>query len=139
MIWKTPLAIAATAVLGLACASSGSAVAKSPVEPTDAAKPRAQCFWTKRVNNFASNDNRVVNIRVGVKDYYQFDMFGRCLDVDWANGIALVSRGSNYICTGMDAELIVPAAGLGPQRCAVRNIRKLTPEEVKALPRHARP
>ncbi len=127
---------AALAALGLAAAAP--AAAKSPAEPAAAAKPKSQCFWANQVNSFASNDNRVVNVRVGVKDVYQFEMFGRCNDVDWNNRIALVSRGGNYICSGMDAEIISPST-IGPQRCPVSKIRKLTPDEIKALPKHARP
>ncbi|WP_296595727.1 DUF6491 family protein [Phenylobacterium sp.] len=127
---------AALAALGLVAAAP--ALAKSPTEPAPAAKPKSQCFWANQVNSFASNDNRVVNVRVGVKDVYQFEMFGRCNDVDWNNRIALVSRGGNYICSGMDAEIISPST-IGPQRCPVSKIRKLTPEEIKALPKHARP
>lgn len=138
MRFKTCLSIAAVSLAALSLGVAESATAKSPVEPLAAAKPKAQCFWTRQVNSFASNDDRIVNVRVGVKDVYQFEMFGRCNDVDWSNSIALVSRGSSYICSGMDAEIISPSS-IGPQRCPVRNIRKLTPEEIKALPKHARP
>ncbi|WP_293906377.1 DUF6491 family protein [Phenylobacterium sp.] len=129
------LAVAAATLLALGGAAP-QAAAKSPLEP--GAKPAKQCFWTHQVNNFASSDDRIVNVRVGVKDVYQFEMFGRCDDVDWANKIALVSRGSDYICSGLDAEIITHSP-IGPHRCPVRNIRKLTAEEIAALPKHARP
>jgi hypothetical protein len=58
--------------------------------------------------------------------------------VDWAQHIALISRGSDYICSGIDAEIVTPSP-IGPQRCAVRNIHKLTPAEIAALPKRARP
>jgi hypothetical protein len=135
MTIKTALAIIATAGL-LAGSAAAPGYAKSPKEP--AAKTERQCFWTRQINNFASNDDRIVNIRVGVKDVYQLQMFGRCNDVDWANGIAIRSRGSSYICSGLDAEVIAPSP-IGPQRCAVQSIRKLTEAEAKALPKHAKP
>lgn len=135
MTIRTALAIVAAAGL-LAGGAAAPGYAKSPKEP--AAKTQRQCFWTRQINNFASNDDRVVNIRVGVKDVYQLQMFGRCHDVDWANGIAIRSRGSSYICSGLDAEVIAPSP-IGPQRCAVQSIRKLTEAEAKALPKHARP
>jgi hypothetical protein len=134
MLFKSALAIVATA--GLLAGSAAPVLAKSPEEPQAHAK--RQCFWTRQVNNFASNDDRIVNIRVGVKDVYQLQMFGRCNDVDWSNSIAIRSRGSSYICTGLDAEIIAPSP-IGPQRCAVQSIRKLTEAEAKALPKHARP
>ena len=133
MMWKIALSVAAMALL----TAAAPVAAKSPLEDGKA-PARKQCFWTRQVNGFASNDNRIVNVRVGVNDIYQFEMLGRCEDVDWNNSIALVSRGSSYICTGIDAE-IISHSELGPMRCAVRNIHKLSAEEIKALPRHARP
>jgi hypothetical protein len=135
MSFKFALAAASAAGL-LVTGAAAPGFARSPEEP--AAKSARQCFWARNVNNFASNDERVVNIRVGVRDVYQLEMLGRCPDVDWANSIAIRSRGSNYICSGLDAELIAPSP-IGPQRCAVSKIRKLTAEEAKALPKHARP
>lgn len=128
-----PLALAA-AILAFA----GPAVAKSPLEEAPGGKPARQCFRTQQVNNFASSDNRIVNVRVGVRDVYQMEMMGRCPDVDWTTRIAIVSRGGSYICSGLDAEIIAPSP-IGPQRCAVSKVRKLTPEEIKALPGRARP
>ena len=130
------LVAAAAALSVLSGGFAAPAFARSPVET--APKAARQCFWTHQVNNFAAADDRVVNVRVGVKDVYQFEMFGPCPDVDWSDSIALVSRGSSRICTGLDAEIITRSA-IGPQRCPVRNIRKLTTAEIAALPRRARP
>ncbi|MBX3485582.1 DUF6491 family protein [Phenylobacterium sp.] len=132
------LPLAAAGVVALTVAPA--ALARSPAEPAAAAKApaRTQCFWTRQINNFASDDDRVVNVRVGVKDVYQFEMFGRCDEVDWAQGIAVRSRGSSYICSGLDAEIIAPST-LGPHRCPVRTVRKLSDDEIKALPKRARP
>ncbi|HET6972210.1 MAG TPA: DUF6491 family protein [Phenylobacterium sp.] len=127
--------ILAASLLALAAASPALA-AKSPTEPANGS--RKQCFWTREVNNFAAADEHVVNVRVGVKDVYQFEMLGRCPDVDWNQRIALVSRGSDYICSGIDAE-IVTHSPIGPMRCPVKNIHKLTPPEIAALPKRARP
>ncbi len=136
MSFKSALSIAAS--IGLVAASAAApGFARSPEEPAAKSAPR-QCFWTRQVNNFASDDDRVVNIRVGVKDVYQLEMFGPCHDIDWSQSIAIRSRGSSYICSGLDAETIPPST-LGPQRCQVSKIRKLTAEETKALSKRARP
>lgn len=47
--------------------------------------------------------------------------------------MALVSRGSSWICQGLDAELIVNDPGLGPQRCMARTVRPLSDAEARAL------
>jgi hypothetical protein len=132
MLIKTAIgaSLAAAAALSLA---PQSAVARSPVE-----QQQRQCFWTRDVNGFAAPDEHILNVRVGVKDVYQFEMFGPCPDIDWNQSLALVSRGSSSICSGMDAEVITRTP-IGPQRCPVRSVRKLTPAEVAALPPRARP
>lgn len=138
MNWKIALGVTAASLLSLSAAAQ--AAAKTPVEPSakSAAKAKGQCFWTQNVNNFASDDDRIVNIRVGVRDIYQLEMLGRCPDVDWTQKIAVVSRGSSRICTGIDAEIIAPSP-IGPQRCQVKTVRKLSPAEAAALPKRARP
>lgn len=134
LIWAAPLA----ALVALAAAPR-LADARSPVQPDQAKpKPAKQCFWTRNANGFAAPDERTLNVRVGVRDVYQFEMFGRCDDVDWANRIAVRSRGGSHICEGIDAEIISPTT-LGPRRCPVKTVRKLTPAEVAALPKRSRP
>lgn len=132
MTWKLALIAAITSLI-----ASNVAVAKTSAEPVEA-KPRGQCFWTHQIHNFASDDDRLVNLRVGVRDVYQLEMFGRCQDVDWTQNIAVVSRGSSSICTGLDATIITPSP-IGPMRCPVKTVRKLTEAEIKALPKRSRP
>jgi Family of unknown function (DUF6491) len=124
-------AVAAVAAL-LTLGVTASAFAEAP------AKPKQQCFFTRSADGFAAPDDKTLYVRVGVRDVYQFDMFGTCLDMDWNQRIALVSRASSSICTGMDAE-VVTHSPIGPQRCPVRSVRKLSPDEIKALPPKARP
>ncbi|MFN3585636.1 DUF6491 family protein [Phenylobacterium sp.] len=135
MSWKIATAALAAGLLALSAAAP-QAAAKSPTEP--AAKPARQCFWASQVNSFASDDDRHVYVRVGVKDVYELEMFGRCHDVDWSQKIGIVSRGGSTICSGLDAEIIAPSP-TGPQRCQVSKVRKLTEAEIKALPKRARP
>lgn len=98
-----------------------------------------QCFYTRSVTSFAAPDDKNLYIEVNNRDVYHFEMFGSCQDIDWNTHLALVARPGPWICNGMDAEVISHATGLGPQRCMVRSMRKLTPAEVAALPKRARP
>lgn len=131
-------AFARFAAAALGVAALGLAVPQGVAAEPAAAKPKRQCFWTSQVNNFAAQGDEVVNVRVGVKDVYRLEIFGTCPEIDWSQKIAVVSRGGSTICTGLDAELVVPST-IGPQRCAVRNVRKLTPAEIAALPPKAKP
>ena len=124
--------IAALAVMATAPALAADA-------PKDNAKGKGQeCFLTKYVEGFAAPDDKNLYIRVLGRDVYHFEMFGPCMDIDWNQRIALVSRASDWICDGMDAE-VISHSPIGPQHCFVRSIKKLTPDEVKALPRRAKP
>jgi hypothetical protein len=129
-------AIAPLVALALAAAGPQAAAARSPADPSG--KPTRSCFFTDAANGFAAADDNTVNVRVGVKDVYQFEMFSPCRDIRWSEGVALVSRAGPTICTGLEAE-IVTRSPIGPQRCQVRAVRKLTTAEVAALPRGARP
>jgi hypothetical protein len=129
--------MAALAVALVGAGASQIAVAK---DATPAAKPGGkQCFYSRNVDSFAAPDQHNLYIRVGVRDVYHFEMFGPCQDIDWNQRLALVARPGPWICDGMKAEVISNARGLGPQRCFVKNMQKLTPEQVAALPKRARP
>jgi hypothetical protein len=132
---QTRTAIAA-ALLALAAASSPAFAADKDKLPADAAQ--RSCFFTRNVNGFAAPNEKTLYVRAGVRDVYKFEMFGSCPDLDWNQRLVLVSRGSSWICSGMDAE-VISHSPIGPQRCPVRSVQKLTPEEVKALPKNARP
>jgi hypothetical protein len=126
--------IAAAAALIVFVAGAAPTLAADPA-PT---KPVRHCFWTRDVSNFSAADDRTVYIRVGVKDIYRLDLFSPCPDVDWTQKLAIESRGGSSICTGLDATLIVPSQ-IGTQRCMVRTVTRLTPEEVAALPPKSKP
>jgi hypothetical protein len=132
-----PAAFALAAALALAA----SAQPPPPAGPPPPPKPRAACFWESRIENFAAVDQENLYLRVGIHDVYRAKLFSTCLDLDWVHHLALVSRSSSLICEGPnpDATVIVRATGVGRQRCPVTYLQKLTPEEVAALPKGARP
>lgn len=125
-------------LLASALASGTAAFAAEPAAKP-AAKPAANaCFRAQDVNGWTAVDDKTVNVRVGVKDIYQLTLFSPSTDIDWSQHIGLESRGGSWICSSMDATIIVPGA-IGPQRTPVTAIRKLSPDEVAALPRNEKP
>jgi hypothetical protein len=129
---KTPLAAAATALL-LALSATAAGAADKP--STD------QCFWARNITSFAAPDDHTVYVKVGMRDVYRLDLMISCPDVDWNQRVALQSShgAGGSICGPLDAEIISHATGLGPQRCPVKAMHKLTPEEIAALPKKAKP
>ncbi len=128
-------------VLAAVLALGASAQPRNPIGVPPLARPQSSCFWTNRIENFAAADEQNLYLRVGPRDVYQAKLFANCFEIDWVHHIALVSRGSSMICEGpnLDVDVIVRDVAAGRQRCPVTSIRKLTPDEVAALPKAARP
>ena len=97
------------------------------------------CFYAKNVSSWSAAGRETVNLRVGVNDYYQLKLLGACPDIDWTQSIGLESRGSDWICSGLDVTVIVPRTTIGPQRCQATSLHKLTAAEVTALPKKEKP
>jgi hypothetical protein len=120
-------------ILAVSCASPGDdQVAASGTAAAVPGRDDRQCFLPDQINGFTDAGNRSVVVTTGPRDYYQFETFGYCPDLDFTQAIGIRSTGgSPWICSGLDAELIVPST-IGTQRCQVGNIRKLTEAEVEA-------
>ena len=126
-----------TAAIPLALAAlAGCAQQAAPAPATAAASGARDCFSARSVNGFTAVDDDTVDVQVGARRYYRLELAGVCPNVNWATGVALVSRGgTSFICQGLDADLVVPNPGLGPQRCLVSSVRRLSDAEVQALRR----
>jgi hypothetical protein len=133
--------ILSSAALVVTAALAFGAAAQPPAGSPPPPKPRPSCFWANRVENFAAADERNLYLRVGPRDVYRAKLFSNCFDLDWVHHLALVSHSSSLICEGpnLDVDVIVRDISVGRQRCPVTDIRKLTPDEVAALPKGARP
>lgn len=129
------------AVLGSAVILSGAAAAARPdgaAAEAPAAKKRSDCFFNSQVNNFTAPNDETLYVKAG-RTTYRMEMFGRCLDLDNALNIALESRPGSSICGAQDVTVIVHSNGMGTQRCMVRSLTALTPEQVAALPKGHKP
>jgi len=134
-------AVVPLASLAIAAALALAASAQPPPVASAPPKPKPSCFWASRIENFAAVDQQNLYLRVGVKDVYRATLFADCLDLEWVHHLAMVTPGSSVICEGanQNATVIVRATGIGRQHCPVTSIQKLTPDEVAALPKLARP
>ena len=121
-------AIAATLAVGMllaACATEG--------EPGSAAAAAASsgrdCFNANSVNSFRPAGSDAVDVEISRDQVYRLTLGGGCFNIDWAQRIALRSRGGSFICSPGSAELLVPSS-LGTDRCLVTNIRRLSAAEI---------
>jgi hypothetical protein len=118
---------------GIASAVLSGCAPQPAAVPQSAASGR-ECFYAGNVSSFHPISDEVVDVQAGARRYYRLQLFGTCPGVNWRTSVAIRTRGgSSWICQGMDAELIVPEPGLGPQRCLVQSVRRLSDAEARAL------
>jgi hypothetical protein len=124
----------------LAAVALAGCVSESPTTQAAGRDSGRQCFFTRDVQNFQAVSDPVVNRRVGINDIYRAELFAPCPDVKFTEGLAIrhTGGGGSAICSALDAELIVPTP-TGPRTCALTAIRKLSPQEVAALPPRDKP
>lgn len=123
-------ALALTAVLTSALAALPAVAQTSP-------KPPQQCFSTRDIRNVAAADDFTVNLRVGARDVFQAKTTGVCPDVGFGPALAYRSY-SSRICSETDMTLVTRGP-FSPRDCPLASLRKLSPEEIAALPKRARP
>ena len=127
------LVLASSAVLALAaCAPTGSGL--SPTATRTAANP---CFRPNLVRNFTAPNEQTLYVRTSATEVFQIDA-AVCRDLPQAVSVALVPMdASSRLCVGDPARLRSPTTGAEP--CRVRVVRRLTSDEIAALPSRDRP
>lgn len=113
-----------------------SLTAAAPVSAEPAQAPSRDCFVTGNWHGWsAPGEGDVLYLRVGVRDYYRVDLtpgthVRRSYDRFLVNNV----RGSSWICSALDLNLTLADNYGFRQPIIARELRKLTPEEVEAMP-----
>jgi len=129
--------VSALAVALAMMAASGLAKADERSQSTG-----AQCFRSESYESFRAVNDHAFNIRVNSNQYFRIELEDVCptlLDP----GASLITRvrGSDMICGPLDWDLRVRESGPGGISigCIVKSQRRLTPEEVLAIPAKEKP
>lgn len=126
--------IAAIPALTLAACAPGQT---DPSSPTSRRAER-QCFMQAQITNFRA-DRANVYVRAGTQAVYELQTAGACLDIDDSMQLAVVPlRGSSTLCVGDRVNLLARSPS-PPSPCSAYISRRLTDEEVAALPSRLRP
>jgi len=136
---RTPI----VAGLGLVTLLAGCAPTAQTAAEGEAPARSRQCFSVQQITNFRQGRPDQVFLRVGRNDVYEMNAAGGCGDLDFANRLGLVSdmgaAGGSRLCTDDWARVIVPGSVDRAAVCRVRISRKLTAEEITALPSAYKP
>lgn len=124
----------ALAALALAACAPGAALAKDP--------PSLQACWRSNdFDGFRAIDDHSFNMRTRDGRYFRVET-GRCPNLTMPQSrLVTVVRGSDLICGPVDWDLRVGEGGVGgfAEPCIVQSQRRLTPEEVAAIPPKQKP
>src|SRR5579875_1276783 len=127
----------ALGVLTAISLASGVALAATPD------RTRAeQCFRSEDYQGFRAINDHAFNMRVNVNDYYRIELEGSCPTLTYPDATLITQvRGSDMICGPLDWDLRVRQSVPGgiATPCIVKSQRKLTPEEVAAIPPKQKP
>ncbi len=131
---KKSLTIAAAAAVAMLAGCAP--YEEDPAYSAASAEDGRDCFFLSQVNGFndapeGPNGEDRIYVSTGPSETYLFETFGACPDLNYSETIAFDQNGPGTICRGIDVDLIVPTS-IGPRRCPVSMIRKLTPEEEAA-------
>jgi hypothetical protein len=129
-----------SAVLAFAAAILASAGSADAAGPNNA--KGSQCFRSESYQDFRAVNDHAFNIRVNVNDYYRIELEGACPTLTDPDAVLITRvRGSDLICGPLDWDLRVRESGPGgiAVGCIVKSQRKLTPEEVAAIPPKEKP
>ncbi|HYC69203.1 DUF6491 family protein [Brevundimonas sp.] len=133
-----PLTCTALASLGLA-AVAACAPSPAPGPSSYAAEGGRPCFAASEVHNFRGDDSGPIYVRARVSEVFELATAG-CPGFNFANSLNLRPDGaSDQFCVGDSGRFMPSGAGTAGVVCAVRVTRKLTPEQVAALPDRLQP
>jgi hypothetical protein len=126
---------------GLAAAAL--AAASVPFTASTAGAQPRQCFRANDWLGASAGSPHDLYIRVNIHDVWHLAMAQECPGARFVGPVSIanvVSGVSNEICSPADLQITVKPRGSGVAAgCIVTSIEKLTPDEVKALPKKAVP
>ncbi len=130
----------------LAAAVASHALAQAPAaseaaRPATATAASVPCFRMGDIRNHRIADRNTIYLKVGFKDVYKLTAQGSCGAGALPDETLIMSTpgGIDRICRPIDLDLKVRSSGGFVSPCIIREITRLTPEQIAALPKKARP
>ena len=129
-----PSTIVRAALIGAAALSLGAVPAFA--DPGRAPAAPSQCFQTTEWQGWSSPSPTVLYLRVRMHDVYRVDLSAGSSELQWkSNHLISQVRGSTLVCSAIDLDLAVSDGNGFVSPLIAKSIRKLSPEEVAAIPK----
>ena len=104
--------------------------------------PHSRCFPASDFRNWHAADAKTVYIRAAVERIYRVYLGRDCPTIMWPDAhLILKTHGGSDICSPLDIDLRVGQGTGGgvPDRCFVKSLTELAPDEAAALPKGMKP
>ena len=121
----------------LLVAAGACALAATTAQAAAKAAPRSNCFLSNQWTGWStSKEGDALYLRVGVNDVYRVGLTPKS-KVRKDPDMFLINRerGSSWICSPLDLDMDVADHFGFREHVFVRDLRKLTPDEIAALPK----
>jgi hypothetical protein len=136
MMTKTLIPLLAIGLASAACAPT-------PTPGEAGTRAERTCFNADQVQNFRAGRMGQLYVRALGGDVYELESSGGCTSLDFAQRLAILPDGAGLaggrVCTLDSVRLAVPGTSSSTEVCRARVMRRLTEEEVAALPSRQRP
>lgn len=120
---------------GLAATLALAGVGASAQEPAEKSQGARACFPVNDVRNWEGVRGAKVIIRTGRDDFFEASFIGPCPEIDFAQQIVIHPRTGYRVCEGDDVHITI----VNRATCRADRFRKLSADEVAALPPRRRP
>jgi hypothetical protein len=123
---------------------SAAAPATTPVgaQTSESPTPERRCFLQQQISNFTSQRTGVLYLKVQGANAgtYRLSTSGACLDLGLTHQLSITPQlGSGRLCAGDWATVAAPGMTGSPQVCRALIGKRLTEDEITALPPRDRP
>ena len=117
------------------------ALALSATACASATAPASECFSSTQWRGWTSPVEDVIYLKVGSRDVWRVDLVpGGNRNLDRGGDFLITEvHGSRRICTANDLDIAIASTSGFRTPLFPRSLRKLSPEEVAALPPGSRP
>ncbi|SRR5579875_3771423 len=118
------------AVAGALLAAAG----PLPAQTRD--QPKMPCFFVNQWRGWKSPDPSTLYLNVNVRDVYEVKLSTPSDQLSWPDmHLVSIVRGTSSVCNALDLDLKIADINGFSTPLIAKSIRKLTPEEVAAIPK----
>jgi hypothetical protein len=121
--------------VALVAGSAAPALADARATP-----PSDTCFWSADWEGWRSPAPDVILVKVGASQVFRLNLAGKFSELTW-NDVRIVNRHQQgpWICTPFDLDLLLTSRDGLEEALPVKSFTRLTPAEIRALPRQDQP